>query len=316
MKNIAIIGAGELGSRHLQALALSKEKLNIYVIDPQKSSLERSKTRFNEKDHFENKNLFLGDLTLALPPNLDFSIIATTSKPRLDALKYLFNQSKVKYLLLEKFLFPELDDYKIAQKLINKNNAKTYVNCTRRLFPIYQEIKKNISGNSPIRLVVNGVQWNLASNSIHFLDLFSFIASTNGIRINTEKMDKALLENKRKGHVEFSGTLSATTSNGHEMHLTSLRSGIIPTEIFIEADKYKYKINEFTNEIVLFSNGNIIRKEKFHLYKQSELTHKILESLIEKNECDLVEFDQSAQHHMMLLNAFNEFFGCRVGVIT
>ena len=41
MINVALIGAGQLGSRHLQALALSEIPMNIEVVDPFVESFRR-----------------------------------------------------------------------------------------------------------------------------------------------------------------------------------------------------------------------------------------------------------------------------------
>ncbi len=48
MKRIAVVGSGEIGSRHLQGLAKSKNKLSLYVVDSNNDSLELSKKRYNE----------------------------------------------------------------------------------------------------------------------------------------------------------------------------------------------------------------------------------------------------------------------------
>lgn len=45
MKNIAIIGAGQLGSRHLQALAQVNADVILHIVDPSEQSLEVSKQR-------------------------------------------------------------------------------------------------------------------------------------------------------------------------------------------------------------------------------------------------------------------------------
>ena len=47
MKNVAIIGAGNVGSRHLQALKAVDFPLSIMVIDPDLNSLAIAKERYN-----------------------------------------------------------------------------------------------------------------------------------------------------------------------------------------------------------------------------------------------------------------------------
>ena len=48
MYNIAIIGAGQLGSRHLQGLKLAKLPIKIQVVDSSAESLAVAKSRYEE----------------------------------------------------------------------------------------------------------------------------------------------------------------------------------------------------------------------------------------------------------------------------
>ncbi len=47
MFNVAIIGAGQLGSRHLQGLKLSSSPLSITVMDSNDESLRVAKERYD-----------------------------------------------------------------------------------------------------------------------------------------------------------------------------------------------------------------------------------------------------------------------------
>ena len=51
MLNIILIGAGELGSRHLQGLVKVNHMLNIWVIDPSSESLARAEERLEEIEY-------------------------------------------------------------------------------------------------------------------------------------------------------------------------------------------------------------------------------------------------------------------------
>lgn len=56
MYKIAVIGAGQLGSRHLQGLKLSKLKSDIWVVDNNPNSLQIAQQRYykpqNKMFHF------------------------------------------------------------------------------------------------------------------------------------------------------------------------------------------------------------------------------------------------------------------------
>ena len=103
--NIAVIGAGQLGSRHLQGLSKSINKFNIFIVDPSELSLSETKARLAEVDNkFVNSISFLNDLT-KLPPHIDIAIIATTAVNRRSVLENLVAITSVDYLILEKISF-------------------------------------------------------------------------------------------------------------------------------------------------------------------------------------------------------------------
>lgn len=309
--NIVIIGAGQLGSRHLQAMALLEDSMNIYVVDPLETSLELSSKRFDEVDRFGNKSLFLLRKIDELPAAIEFAVIATTSIHRLYVIKKLFNHATVKYLLLEKFLFPLIEEYKEAQDVIAASRTITYVNCARRQWENYKKLKKEISNSSKINLIAKGTNWNLASNSIHLLDLFFYLNGREEIELNTDHLKQQLIQNKREGFIEFLGTISGTTERGSMFQLTCEESDAFNFTIEIETDEDKYCIDEM-NEHIDF-NG---MQNKFSLYYQSQLTHIIYKQLIHNGSCDLTSFEESVHYHLILLRAFNEFLGDRVGIIT
>ena len=55
MINIAVIGAGQIGSRHLQALSQLNRLTNIQIVDPDYKSLERAREIFLQVQ--KNKNI-------------------------------------------------------------------------------------------------------------------------------------------------------------------------------------------------------------------------------------------------------------------
>ena len=103
MKINVVIGAGQLGSRHLQGLLRLTIKQKIFVLEPSEVSLELSKTRANEIPN-EHEIIFSKDWDI-LPQNLDLVIIATGANVRAMLIEKLLPKYKVKNLVLEKILF-------------------------------------------------------------------------------------------------------------------------------------------------------------------------------------------------------------------
>lgn len=306
MKSIAVIGAGQLGSRHLQALSMIKDAANLYIVDPNEKSLVISKERFNEIKHAD-KNLYICKKVTELPKSLDFVVVSTNSKQRLQVIRELTNHSKVKNLLLEKFLFPYEEEYPIALELLR--NSKAFVNCARPVWGSYRGLKERYLFTQ-LNMTVSGGSWNMASNSIHMINLFTYLTDTNVTSVDMNKLDPRLKENKRAGYIEVTGEINCHDSNGNSLILKCNQTND-PVVIKLATPTTNFTIREADNKIEI--NNTI---EDFPIEYQSKLTNKIFEQLESTGSCDLVKFEQSAAEHLIFLKALNRFLNGREGIIT
>jgi len=135
---IGLIGAGQLGSRHLQGLIHSENRLRIYVIDQSDEALATARIRFKEasdKNTDTKFNVSFHNKLDDLPAELDLVIIATTAEVRRIVVEDLLTNHQVKYLLLEKIVFQKVADFTAVNDLLNKTGVKAWVNCARRMYP-------------------------------------------------------------------------------------------------------------------------------------------------------------------------------------
>lgn len=120
MYHIAIIGAGQLGSRHLQGLKSARLPMHIQVVDSSQAALDTARERYEQID--ANPQVVSIDYLPYidnLHSELDLVIIATGSKPRAEILKELLQKKIVKNLLVEKVLFPDLHSYHTIRDLLH-----------------------------------------------------------------------------------------------------------------------------------------------------------------------------------------------------
>src|SRR3989344_1898284 len=89
MVAIMIIGAGNIGSRHLQALARVPQPLAITVIDPSPESLKIAQKRFEEIPQAAPHHIQYQAAIPEAAGAIDIAIIATTSSHRRAALESL-----------------------------------------------------------------------------------------------------------------------------------------------------------------------------------------------------------------------------------
>ena len=88
MNKVCLIGAGQLGSRHLQGLSLAQQPLEIMVVDPCLENLSRAKARWIEvqTDGCKHAIQFRTKLLPTAEP-FDITIVATTARNRCELLK-------------------------------------------------------------------------------------------------------------------------------------------------------------------------------------------------------------------------------------
>jgi hypothetical protein len=306
MKNIVIIGAGQLGSRHLQALANCGNEYQITVIDPNQDSLSVAESRYNEvKLPISPKADFFTQMD-ALPKEIFAVIIATNSLIRRKVVEQLLQKSSVQYLVLEKFLFPSLEDYGAVETLLKEKGVKAFVNTPRRQFDYYNSLKQQLT--SPFSIEINGVAWGLACNSVHYIDLLSYLGDDDGIESIRLISDDKIYESKRNGYIEFCGTMIVTSKNGNIAKLTCYAEGNRPLLLSISDSQSTYIIKESGNtSIISFTNedGKVVQKESaIEVPRQSQLSNLIIKELDESGVCTLPSYSVSAQLHIMVLQCF------------
>jgi len=303
MINIALIGSGELGSRHLQSL-VGIINANITVVEPSSTSVVVTRQRIVDLNLNELADVSFVDDINKLPSKVDFAVIATGAAPRLSILKSLLKHTSVKYLLLEKVLFQSIEDYVEAKELINSNNVKVWVNCPRRMFEFYASLKLKLSKSSPMLMKVNGGNWGLACNSIHFIDIFSFLTDSKVLTITTDDLEQKIYPSKREGYIEIFGCLNVTFENGHKLILNCSHEEI-SMDINITSVDGEYRIDEAKGDILF--NGEQTSIDVMIKY-QSELTRLVAEEALAFGQSKLTDFDEACEQHIPLIHSLLAFY--------
>ena len=311
--NIAIIGAGQLGSRHLQGLKKADTDMSVFVVDTSPQSLEVAKARYLEVDNNPciNSIEYLADVNM-LPIQLDLVIIATNSIPRANLTKQLLSAKQVKNIVFEKFLFPSFSDYASIGKLLKDHNTRAWVNCTRRYFSFYKELQSLLKNAAMMKMYVSGNNWGLACNSIHFIDLFAMLTGRQDYVIDTSLLEN-IVDSKRSGYIELTGTISGKSTYGdYGFELTSKESINTPCFLII-TEKYQITIFEQQKKAYIeTSDGNRIEKE-IDIYYQSGLTGIMSEQILQKGQSDLPLYEESANLHTRFLKPVIEFYNQKMG---
>lgn len=304
MHSVSIIGAGNIGSRHLQALAQSKLPLNICVVDPDKAALDLSLTRWESVEKKSDFKISFLSKVSDLPRNIDISILATNSDVRFDIIAQLFECSKVNYLVLEKFLFTNPVQYDLTEELLYKHRVNAFVNCPMRSYPHYQQIAQQLQSDAvPFNYDYDGSSFGLLSNSIHHLDLFSYFSKKLEMNLRFDGLEYELKSSKRSGFDEAFGNLVAFDSNGNSLHLCSYKNGDAQDIVIIRNCFRRYVIDFKTGKTMYSGVDNHWEWCAFEYpkYFQSTISHWFVDDLLNSGTCSLSTYQDSMKLHLNFL---------------
>ncbi|USD32713.1 MULTISPECIES: Gfo/Idh/MocA family oxidoreductase [Vibrio] len=301
MYNVLIIGAGQLGSRHLQGALLSVNQLNITVVDPSPKSLDVAKERAGQVQFGNANSTIIYSSDIPKNKSYDVCIIATAAKVRAAVTKQLLAFSRVEHIIFEKVLFQKLVDYTEVRKILKDTNTTGWVNCPRRLFSTYVELKEALNTSKPISMAVKGNAWGMSCNSIHFIDIFSYLIDSTSLNLTESELSPELIESKRVGFYETTGKMKFI-SEEHSLVLECNRGDELNLSLSIENGVDKYIINESDGNWTQSVGG--VQTEKAYIpLLQSELTGGNIDDLVLSNTCGLTPFSQSCALHIPFIKS-------------
>lgn len=292
MKTVLIAGAGQLGSRHLQGVKTSKHELDIWIYDLSEESLRVAEERYNQVES-DNKTAHFVTSLDCVPSNMDVVIVASSSKPRYAIITQLLASHKVKYLILEKFLFPKLSYYSEIADLLKEKNVATWVNCPRRMWDGYAYIQSLIDKSKPVEYTYEDGDWGMCCNTIHFVDIFMYLNGEDSFDFDLSGLEHEVVNSKRQGYVEIYGTEKFTTKNGSTLKLSSIPNLDGGSRVVIKNSNNIIEYLEGKGELVV--NG---KKKQVPIHYQSGLSGLLVDELLETGTCRLSSYEESSTYHV------------------
>lgn len=302
--NILIVGFGGMGCRHAQALLSLPTIPKIWAIEPNEayfktclSNIGSNETQVTRIDWNELKNL-----------KLDFAIVATSAEPRFDIVKKLIELG-VKNLLVEKVVFQANQQFKEITELANKNGVRAHCNFVHREVPNYKQLREQIkSSGLPITMLVQGGDFGIGCNGLHYMDLFEYISGSK-LKLTSSLLHQHPNGNKRGAqYKELLGSVSGVSVKGDKFAMSSddRHHGAIIINILL-GDKI-YQFNEGSQTELVIA-GNMTQQTEFKLIPTSRLTHKIAAEIME-GKTVLPSIHDTWNIHEQFFNVLNPVFGC------
>jgi len=307
--DLAIIGSGQIGSRHLQAIAKLEGKTRVHLADPSEESLRVARERF-----FEVYNRDPGDVELvcsrgidAIPDSIDLAIVATCSNIRAAVIKELVGKKAIGNFILEKVLFQREAEYYEIDDLLRKHNIPTWVNCYLRSRDFYQKLREKVDPDQKVEMRVEGSLWGMGCNSIHFIDYFAYLTGCADFSFTASRLDRELIDSKRPGFMEFSGQLMGKNSREDTLLLMCRDRGSDPIKITINKGSQHHEIIDHIDHVIhRASDGKHKTEQKASIPFQSETTDKLVQQIRNDGTCNLTPYRDSMNLHLPLIRTLIE----------
>lgn len=295
VRRVLLAGAGQLGSRYLQGMALFREPLSIWTYDPWPASLDRAQERWAEatSSGVDHEVRYVQQVH-EVPEAFDLAVVATTADVRPALVKAIAAHARVDNWILEKVLAQNSPGLSVVQAAVG--DARAWVNTPMHLWSLYRRLRAEF-GDGPIRARIGGFR-GLACNAIHYIDLVSRWNRTEVERVDTTGLDVNWHPAKRDGFYEVEGSLDVEFADGSVLHLSSGGGGA-EFQARIVADGQDWQVFE-PNGYAISADG---RRVDGAVEFQSALTAPLMTAIFETGTCGLPTLSQSIAQHTPYLSA-------------
>jgi len=279
MKTILIIGLGNIGLRHAESI-IKKNRFKLDILDIRKNKINSFKKKILR---FKKNNLNFYDNINKINSTYDLVIIATNSLNRDILISKIIKKTKFSKLITEKIVFQNISLYQKYISLFKKLKIKCWVNCSNRFMPSFIKLKKYFNKNDPITMFVYGDKWNMASNFVHYVDLFSFFINDTNIKVQTLNLSKKIIKSKHKDCYEFTGNVSLISRNKSSLILERTNDNLDHI-IKIYSKNFYFELNKNNKNAYIKTPNKELKKINFNIPLQSEMTNNLCVSLLKDNK--------------------------------
>lgn len=310
---VLIVGCGELGSRHLQAVATLEDLARVEVVDPRPQSLELAQQRLSQIDERNHSTEYQWLSSLDEAENDgDLCIVATQAQGRCKLVSNIFQSLGYSNFILEKIVGQSVAEIEGLNEFCNNNGIRTWVNFQTRAYPFHKRVKSLLTSGEPITFSVVGGNQGLATNGVHNVDLFAFYDESSSIMSAGSTVDPKLHPSKRgQALFELSGTLNGITDKGSRFSLTYSGDHMNSEQIFISSPHYRCIVDhvqcwavesdessDWTWRQVPFDGDIFV----------SKMTRKFALDILSTGRCELPSLEESLTAHRFILNELQPHF--------
>lgn len=297
---VAVVGAGAIGTRHIQAMARIDGDLAVFVVDPAPAARAEAIGLLDQVGGLRGGRLVESDRIDGLVTVPDVAIVATNSRERPDVVRALLDLG-VRKLILEKVLFTRLADYDDVGRSLAATGAEAWVNCPRRSYPASTQLRSLIDGQ-PFDYRVEGAGWGLGCNAIHHLDEYDMLSGAAALTLSARQLEPCVVDAKRAGYVEFFGALEGKSSAGR---FSAVCTQGAPGDrlVTIETGASTVVISQSAKTMTIVEDGKA-RVESYPIPLQSESTADHINAILGGRAPGLPDYATASRLHRTMIETF------------
>jgi predicted dehydrogenase len=308
-----MVGCGELGSRHLQALSALAGVGEIEVVEPRLEALKMGRERVQQvPDRNEAiKYRWLTSLQEASPAG-DLCVVATRADVRCRLVREVAEKLSYSKFLIEKFVAQSVIDYEALREFSERSGVCVWVNCKTRAHASHKRVKQHLDPSESLVLTLIGGNHGLANNGIHAADLFVFYDESNRIKGAGGRVDPQLHPSKkREGVFDLSGTLMGQSDKGSQFVLSFTADDEVPAYFSIFSPRYRAIVDDMMRTFYESTRESGWRWTSIPLEENmmvSNMTRRFVADILANNACELPTLEQCYPAHRFILEELQPHF--------
>jgi len=302
--NILLVGCGNIGFRHLEALSNIDLPLNIYIVEINSNNIKRAKNLLNEKKiNYE----IINNINEIKANYFDICIIATCSDIRLSIIKNIMDNSNIKYIsniVLEKVCFQNLKQFNEYEKIIKKyKNTKTYISSPWNLFYSYKNLSR--LNNPKIKITCP----NLLSNLIHIIIYLKKLSFNLELKVNK---NYKIINSKRENFKEIIGNFY----NDNILITIPDEKNKISMEFIENNKKILITDNDYNITFKYFEDNKLIEEINNGNSYVSSCYKDEYKNLLLYKKTNLCDYNLGLESHKIIFNIYKNIFDSEIFPIT
>jgi hypothetical protein len=274
---VGIVGAGNIGLRYLQGITKQFPNAEMVVIDRDSRLTELKTMELGRTKYASSLN--------EISERLDLCVVATSCEQRLEIYRRCLELDP-RYIVLEKYLFKSRGEFAESLSIAR---VPTFVNQWMFGTKAFNSlIHEGISS-----VVVEGSNWGLACNSVHWIDLLKRALGISNLRAGKRSSIIEVFGSKRAGYEEVYGDwIFEDTDSTKSFRLIDYPSDGLRVGLTIKVDGEEYYFDYKT----VSGKGNTIS----HFPYFSEQIGGIIEELLKCGTCCLPTLEESVSQHLLV----------------